>query len=106
MAEPAVWGTLPERGRVDLRGYVASVTYPASRDAPVFTATLAPDVAPRGGRRTPVERVRLVWVGQRAVPGVEAGSWLRCRGMLTRDGAAAVLYDPRYEILESEEDAE
>lgn len=106
MAEAADWGGLPRRGRVELRGYVASVTYPAATEAPVFIATLSPDVAPPGGRKQRVEQVRLLWIGQRRVPGVLAGTWLRCTGVLTRSGDDPVLYDPRYEILESEEEDE
>lgn len=98
------WSELPERGRVDLLGWVAAVSYPAAGQAPVFSAILEPDVPPPGGRRTTVERVRLVWMGQRRVPGVGAGGQLRCRGMLTREANARVLYDPGYEILEAEEE--
>ncbi|WP_233555872.1 hypothetical protein [Galactobacter caseinivorans] len=104
MADQAGWGQLPQRGRVELRGYVESVTYPAASAAPVFGAMLAPDVAPPGGRKQRVQRVRLRWIGQRKVPGVDAGTWLRCTGLLTLDGESPVMYDPRYEILEMEED--
>ncbi|WP_394159568.1 hypothetical protein [Galactobacter valiniphilus] len=102
--EEAGWDELPERGRVQLRGYVAAVTYPSSLQAPVFSAVLAPDLAPPGGRKRPVERVKLVWLGQRRVPGIGAGGWLRCRGMLLTEGGKRVMYDPSYEILEAEED--
>lgn len=97
---------MPERGRVELRGYVESVTYPAASAAPVFGAMLVPTVAPPGGRKHPVERVRLRWIGQRRVPGVDVGTWLRCTGLLTLDGESPVLFDPRYEILETEDDHE
>ena len=106
MVDPVGWGALPPRGRVELRGYVESVTYPATSAAPVFGAMLAPDVAPPGGRKQRVQRVRLLRIGQRRVPGVDVGTWLRCTGLLTLDGGSPVLYDPRYEILETEEDHE
>ncbi len=100
----AGWESLPGRGKVQLRGYVAAVTYPSSRQAPVFSAVLAPSAAPPGGRKRPVERVKLVWLGQRRVPGIGAGGWLRCSGMLFTEGGNRVMYDPSYEILEAEED--
>lgn len=48
---------------------------------------------PSGGR------VRLVWHGQRTVPGVGAGTRLRCSGMLGFDAVGPVIYNPRYEIV-------
>lgn len=57
---------------------------------------LYPDFAPL----EPGVRVRLIWLGQRQVPGIVAGGYLRVSGMLsTRD--EPVIYNPRYEIVPS-----
>lgn len=43
-------------------------------------------------------RLRLVWLGQRQVPGIQAGGYLRVSGMLsTRE--TPTIYNPRYEII-------
>jgi len=96
---PADWGALPQRGRVKLRGYLESVTYPSVVGAPVFAARLVPKVAPPSGRKRAGEHVTLLWVGQRRVAGIEPGVWVSCSGLLTRASGDPVLYDPRYEIL-------
>ncbi|SLF02075.1 tRNA/helicase-type nucleic acid binding protein [Mycobacteroides abscessus subsp. bolletii] len=57
---------------------------------------LYPDFSPLA----PGMRVRLIWLGQRQVPGIVAGGYLRVSGMLsTRD--EPVIYNPRYEIVPS-----
>lgn len=57
---------------------------------------LYPDFSPL----SPGMRVRLIWLGQRQVPGIVAGGYLRVSGMLsTRD--EPVIYNPRYEIVPS-----
>lgn len=47
----------------------------------------------------PGTRVLLVWHGQRSVPGVVAGTELRCNGMLSTQARPATMYNPRYEIV-------
>ena len=43
--------------------------------------------------------LRLVWHGQRTVPGVTAGTRLRCVGVVSfRDGRPS-MFNPRYEII-------
>lgn len=90
---------LPERGRVVLRGYVDAITIQPSSAAPVFTAIVADRPAPPGGRRGEAAQVRLVWLGQRRVPGIFAGSRLRCEGMVAMVDGVATIHNPRYEIL-------
>ena len=41
----------------------------------------------------------LIWHGQRSVPGVLAGSLLRCSGMLSQYPGDPRIYNPRYEIV-------
>lgn len=48
---------------------------------------------------TPGRRVVLIWHGQRVVPGVLAGSLLRCSGMLSQYSGEPRIYNPRYEIV-------
>lgn len=45
------------------------------------------------------EDVRIIWMGQRRVPGVEAGVTLRFEGMLSRVDGTPTVYNPRYEII-------
>lgn len=45
------------------------------------------------------QRVMLIWHGQRTVPGVQAGTLLRCSGMLSQYSGELRIYNPRYEIV-------
>lgn len=47
----------------------------------------------------PGARVQLVWHGQRTVPGIRAGTRLRCSGLLAFREADPVIHNPRYEIV-------
>ncbi|GAA1050737.1 hypothetical protein [Arthrobacter russicus] len=101
---------LPERGRALCRGYIESITIAPANRAPEFSAVVT-DVdkyAPRQ-RREPAgadaerkpqgSRVRLVWLGQRTVPGIEAGTELRFEGMVARRDGMPTVFNPRYEII-------
>ena len=90
---------LPERGRVVLSGYVDAITIQPGTSAPAFTAIVSDDPAAPGGRRRPAAQVRLIWLGQRRVPGIFAGSRLRCEGMVALVDGIATIHNPRYEIL-------
>lgn len=90
---------LPERGRVVLTGYVDAITIQPMSAAPAFTAIVSDHPAPAGGRRRPAAQLRLIWLGQRRVPGVFAGSRLRCEGMVAMVDGLATIHNPRYEIL-------
>jgi hypothetical protein len=107
---------LPERGRVLCRGFIESVTYaPASgvaaftaiitdHDAPAAKPRVAPAttvVAPTARRRSVVaaDRLRVVWLGRRRIPGVHAGLELRLEGMVTVRDGLPTMFNPRYEIL-------
>lgn len=92
---------VPERGRVVTGGFVEYVRYAAATDAPEFVASIVDGPAGPGGRRAPVPRMLVVWHGQRRVPGVEQGVWVRVIGALSREKHVPVMYDPNYEILAS-----
>ncbi|ABY24129.1 conserved hypothetical protein [Renibacterium salmoninarum ATCC 33209] len=98
---------LPERGRALCRGYIESITIQPGSMSPQFTAVVT-DVdkyAPQLSRDRAVEaprgshRVRLIWLGRRNVPGIEAGTELRFEGMVARHEGLPTVFNPRYEII-------
>ncbi|HET8880131.1 MAG TPA: hypothetical protein VFN00_11825 [Arthrobacter sp.] len=107
---------LPERGRVLCRGFIESVTYAPAAEVAAFTAIItdhdapaakprvapaAAAVAPTARRRSAVaaDRLRVVWLGRRRIPGVHAGLELRLEGMVTVRDGLPTMFNPRYEIL-------
>jgi hypothetical protein len=58
------------------------------------------------GRRTsgPKDRLRVVWLGRRRIPGVDAGTELRLEGMVTVREGLPTMFNPRYEILSRQEE--
>jgi hypothetical protein len=116
---------LPERGRVLCRGFIESVTYAPASETAAFTAIVtdhdspqpvrartqalaAVDAVPPGSRRrsTPVaaDRLRVIWLGRRRIPGVQAGLELRLEGMVTVRDGLPTMFNPRYEILSRQEE--
>lgn len=97
---------LPDRGRVLCQGHIESVTFvPADRTAE-FSAIVSEDDAgyrPAGAGRTRPPRLRIVWLGRRRVPGIEAGAQIRVEGMLARGKDMPTIFNPRYEILSRQE---
>ena len=90
---------LPVRGRITHRGYVESITILPPAQAPAFTVTVVDHPAPPGGRRSAVPHLRLVFVGQRRVPGLMAGSRISYQGMVAPLDSVPTVFNPRYEIL-------
>ena len=106
---------LPERGRVLCRGFIESVTYAPAGEVAAFTAIItdhdAPaarprritaDAAPptaRRRRQVAADRLRVVWLGRRRIPGVHAGLELKLEGMVTVRDGLPTMFNPRYEIL-------
>ncbi|MDQ0756730.1 hypothetical protein [Arthrobacter sp. B3I4] len=123
---------LPERGRVLCRGFIESVTYAPAGKVAAFTAMVTDHDAPptraraghstavpgaqsgvqstaqAGARRkgTPVaaDRLRVIWLGRRRIPGVNAGLELRLEGMVTVRDGLPTMFNPRYEILSRQEE--
>ncbi|MCW1249128.1 hypothetical protein ODZ83_02800 [Acaricomes phytoseiuli] len=103
--QPAVlcrFDQLPARGRVLCRGYVESITFQPVNAPPEFSAILseasdADSEAP--AHRAGKLRLRLVWLGQRAVPGIATGTTLRFQGMLLQRDGLPTVFNPRYEII-------
>ncbi len=52
----------------------------------------------------PKDRLRVVWLGRRRIPGVDAGTELRLQGMVTVRDGLPTMFNPRYEILSRQED--
>ncbi|MEO9248913.1 hypothetical protein ABDK96_14610 [Citricoccus nitrophenolicus] len=80
-------------------GLVAAVRL-QDREAPARFSVDLVTRAPRPGRiATGGERIRLVWIGQRRVPGITAGRWLRVEGFLSVHQDLPTIFNPRYELL-------
>ena len=93
---------LPKRGRVRSVGYVESITILPVGLAPSFSAVLTsagPGVrATDAGVQQRPARIRLIWLGQRRVPGIDAGIRLGFEGTVFEVDGLPTMYNPRYEI--------
>lgn len=52
----------------------------------------------------PKDRLRVVWLGRRRIPGIDAGTELRLQGMVTMRDGLPTMFNPRYEILSRQEE--
>lgn len=87
------------RRRVMAAGLVVEVTIPPVTGVQCYTALLVPECAPAGPGGAEPPPLRLVWQGRRGVPGVTAGTRLRCVGVVSfRDGRPTI-FNPRYELI-------
>jgi hypothetical protein len=97
---------LPVKGRVVCRGRIESVTYVPADQTAAFSAMVS-DADPRepgaGAAAGPRGRLRVVWLGRRRVSGIEAGTEVRLKGMLSRVDGLPTMFNPRYEILSRQE---
>lgn len=85
--------TLPVRGRILVRGVIDQITIAPVTASPSFTARARIE---RSGVR---QSIRIIWMGRRRVPGIEAGVELRFEGMMSRVEGTPTVYNPRYEII-------
>ncbi len=90
---------LPERGRIRARGVIDRVTLAPASSSPSFSVLARIDRPDRSDGNAAGESVRIIWMGQRQVPGIQAGVALRFEGMLSRVGGTPTVYNPRYEII-------
>ena len=71
-------------------------------------AAAQPPQPAAGARRQrpsgPKDRLRVVWLGRRRIPGVDAGTELRLQGMVTVRDGLPTMFNPRYEILSRQEE--
>lgn len=87
-------------------GFIESVTYVPADQNPAFTAILSDAEGGRpGARPAPGKggRLRVVWLGRRKVPGIDAGTELSVTGMLSQSHGMPTIFNPRYEILSRQE---
>jgi hypothetical protein len=97
---------LPDRGRVVCHGHIESVTYVPADQSASFTAIVSDPEASRSSGKRPAgatPRLRVVWLGRRRVPGIEAGTEVRLEGMLAHSHGLPTIFNPRYEILSRQE---
>jgi len=81
-------GTCQPGDNVVVAGVISSVClHPAQR-----TPSLEIEVADDTGH------VTVVWLGRRAIPGIEAGRRIRVCGRLTHAADHPVIYNPKYEL--------
>lgn len=90
------------------RGLIEAVTYAPASSIAAFTAIVVDHDAPQlparaTGKRTR-DRLRVIWLGRRRIPGVVAGTELRLEGMITMRDGLPTMFNPRYEILARQEE--
>lgn len=76
------------RTRVDLFGVLRSVTLRPRKGVPALEAELYDGTG----------SVRLVWLGQRTIAGIEPGRRLRATGLVSRCDDRPLIYNPRYSL--------
>ena len=81
-------GEAAARSRVRLGGVLTAVTYPPADATPILRARLF------DGTGT----AELVFLGRRAVPGIEPGRRLTAEGTVADAGAGPVLYNPGIDL--------
>lgn len=96
---------LPDKGRVVCHGHIESVTYMPADQTVAFTAIVSDSEGKRPGfRPSPGQgRLRVIWLGRHRVPGIDAGTEVRLEGMITHSQGMPTMFNPRYEILSSQE---
>lgn len=82
-------GEVTERSLADLSGIIRAITHTATSNPP----HLAVDLFDGTGS------VQLIWLGRRAIRGIEPGVYLRVQGRVTRRAGILTIFNPRYEIL-------
>ena len=95
--------SLPARGRAVCAGVIDSVTIMPADRPPEFSAIVTDHELPGILTDGLNHRVRLVWIGRRRVPGILAGTRLRFEGMVSQRAGLPTIYNPRYEIIGTQE---
>ncbi len=85
------------------KGVIDAVTILPESSAPAYTAIVTDREAHRGAVDGKNHRLRLVWIGRRRVPGIVAGTRLRVEGMVSLRDGLPTMYNPRYEIIGTQE---
>lgn len=82
-------GRCADRSRVVLTGTITSLSVQPRGDIKWLEAVLSDGSG----------SVRLLWMGRRSIPGVQAGAMLRVAGRIAEIDGAKVIYNPRYDLL-------
>ena len=90
-----------DRGAGQSRSRQPAGRQPDRRPAARRAARAAPQRQRPAG---PKDRLRVVWLGRRRIPGVDAGTELRLQGMVTVRDGLPTMFNPRYEILSRQEE--
>ncbi len=94
---------LPTRGRAVCAGVIDSVTILPESMAPSYAAIVTDKEFHRVAHDGGSHRLRLVWIGRRRVAGIEAGTRVRVEGMVSLRDGLPTMYNPRYEIIGTQE---
>ena len=94
---------LPARGRAVCTGIIDAVTILPASMVPAYTAIVTDRETRRSSAAGINHRLRLVWTGRRRVPGIVAGTRLRVEGMVSLRDGLPTMYNPRYEIIGTQE---
>lgn len=84
-------------------GPVAAGARPAA-DTAADTAARPAAETRRQRPAVPKDRLRVVWLGRRRIPGIDAGTELRLQGMVTVRDGLPTMFNPRYEIVARQEE--
>lgn len=82
-------GRCSDRSRVVLTGTITSLSVQPRGETKWLEAVLS------DGSGT----VRLLWMGRRSIPGIEAGAVLRVAGRIAEIDGDRVIYNPHYDLL-------
>lgn len=78
-----------DRQRATVQGRVSALTLPTAGSVPALVIDIT----------DPSGSMELVFVGRRAIPGIETGVILRATGRVSLDIPRRVMYNPAYEIV-------
>ncbi|HAY43488.1 MAG TPA: hypothetical protein DCY59_08025 [Micrococcaceae bacterium] len=90
---------LPEKGRIEHIGYIQSVSYSAPNTPPRLTAVVVDQLAAATGRQRTVAHVKLLFMGQKQVPGIKPGVKIKYAGMVAPVDQVPSIFNPRYLIV-------
>lgn len=90
---------LPTKGRVKHTGYVQSVSYSPPNQPPLLKAVVVDKLGSQASRRGTVAHVRLVFMGQKSVPGIKPGVKVEYSGMVAPVEQVPTIFNPRYVIV-------
>jgi hypothetical protein len=82
-------GQVGERQTARVTGVIRSIAIGPRGPRPVFEAELTDGSGD----------LRVIWLGQRQILGLEPGRQLVCQGLVATDGAIRVMRDPYYELV-------